>query len=1058
MKKRVLLDFFQKLIFQKKLVLCLLVIPLMVASAYAQTISVSGVIKDEGGLPLPGVAVTLKGTTAGTLTNENGQFKINAPANGVLQLKYLGFISQEVAVNKRTTINVTLKEDISRLDEVVVIGFGTQTKRDNTGAISSVSDKIIEERVPVNIFDVLQGAAAGIRVATDSGAPGDESSINIRGVSSISPEGGLPIYVVDGILVDNINGISPNDIKSIEILKDAASAAVYGARSANGVILITTKQGESGKPQVRFSYTNSYSNLAHKLPQANRLEREIFDQGTLPTRFGLYPVRNDSTAYGRNNDFDYQDLITQTGVRGQYDINISGGNENLRYFTGIQYLDNKGIILASEEQRATFRTNIDYKPSKKILFATRLTFGYTDANLINDGQVLSQTAQRPASQALYLPDGRPIFDNGGRKHPIEEARLRGNQRARYNGILGQIFEYNFNNALQLHLDGSATLNFNQNRTFISGFLNTSGVGSASESLGRTTRLQANAILRYTKTFNKDHTVTAQIASSLDNSLTRTVSVAGTNFVTESVNTLNAVALFNPGNTNSLGTTNGLLGFWTRVNYDYKKRYLFNAVLRRDASSRFGRENVWGNFPALSAAWRFSDEKFMGWSKKFLTDAKLRATWGKQGTENLGDFASRNLLVFGNYFYNGVSGVVTNPLLGNPNIRWEEQTQSDVGLDLIFFGGRLSMEASYYQRITKDLISDTARDLPGELGRPDNVFLNAGTIRNRGLEVQLSGFPIRNTSKKISLNTTLNFGYNKNVITDLPGEEVVLNNLYIVREGEEAGRFFGYRALGIYAYNESNAYSEDFRTRLIPQFQRDAQGNVTFGRDFQPILTGYTLPNGTPYTGVVRQLRTDGAIARAGDVIWENLPDANGVYNDNISIEDRQILGSGIPKLTLGLNNSFNYKQYGISVFVFGSFGNKIYNSLARSNAQFSSVNVTPFPYVISNIWKYPGQVTDVYQRNNALNNSRPGNSYFLEDGSFIRLQTVRLTYQLPQKYSKAIYTKNLTLFAFSNNLATWTSYSGFDPEVGQRNVLEPGNDTGRFPKRREFGFGLNATF
>ncbi|WP_304063862.1 SusC/RagA family TonB-linked outer membrane protein [Pedobacter glucosidilyticus] len=1056
MKKRVLLDFFQKLIFKRRLVLCLLVIPLMVASAYAQTISVSGVIKDEGGLPLPGVAVTIKGTTSGTMTNENGQFKLNAPGNGVLQLKYLGFLSQEVAVNNRTSINVTLKEDISRLDEVIVIGYGTAPKRDNAGAISSVSQKTIEERVPVNIFDALQGAAAGVRVAADSGAPGDEAQISIRGVSTISADGGRPLYVVDGVQVDNINGISPNDIKSIEILKDAASTSIYGARAANGVILITTKRGEEGKPRVQLNYIQSYSNLAHKLPQANRLEREGFEQSNLPTRFGLYPIFDDSTAYRRNNDWDYQDLITQTGVRRQVDFSVSGGQKGLTYYTGVQYLDDEGIILSSYNKRFNLRTNVDYNISPKATLATRITFGYQNINRVNDGRVLSQAAQRPASQALYLPDGTPIYDNGGRKNPIEEARLRKDLDGLYTGIIYQSFEYKLSKPLMFHLDGSASLNLDRNRNSVSGLLENTGIGTASESNETIRRLQANAYFSYNKTINNDHTITGTLGANLDESRLNSIRINGSGFITESIETLNALEDLSPAGTNTGATQNALLGFFARAGYNYKGRYILNATIRRDGSSRFGADNRWAYFPSTSFAWRISDEKFMSWSKKFLTDAKFRATWGITGNENIGNFASRNQYVFGEYFYNGVSGVVVSERLGNSGLRWEQQEQADVGLDLTLFGGRLAVSTSYYTKTTKDLLSN--QPLPREIGFPDNATINSGSIRNRGVEVEISGYPIRNTTKNFIWQSNVNLGFNRNDITDLPGDEYILNNIFLVREGEEAGRFFGYKALGVYAYDESNAYTPDYTTRLIPQFQRDADGNIFTDKNLRPVLTGYVLPDGTPYTGPVSQLSVDGTISKGGDVIWENLPDANGNYNNTISIEDRQVLGSGIPKLTVGFQNSLSYKKFTFSFFLFGSFGNQIYNELNRGNAQFSSTNVTPFPYIIRNLWKYPGQITDVYSRDRTANNSRPGNSYFLEDGSFIRLQTVRLSYQMPDKIAKRAFMKNLSLYAYSNNLATWTSYSGFDPEVNQRNVLEPGRDVGRYPRRREFGLGLNASF
>lgn len=1059
MKRKVRLHFFQKLIFRKKIVLVLLTFSMLVNAAIAQTITVSGKVKDETGTFLPGVTVAIKGTQGGTQTNANGFYEIKVPINSSLHFSYLGFTPQDVTINERKQIDITLKEDISKLDEVIVIGYGTQTKREIAGAISSIDAKTIEQRVPVSIFDVFQGAAAGVRVASDSGAPGGESSINIRGISSISADGGNPIYVVDGIIVDNINAISPNDIQSIEILKDAASAAIYGARSANGVVLITTKRGEDGKPSINFSYTNSYSMLAHKLPQANRLEREGYDQSALPTKFGLYPTRNDSTAYGRNNDFDYQDLITRTGVRSQYDLTMSGGNKNLKYYTGIQYLDNSGILLSSAEKRTTLRTNIDYQPNKKVSLATRLNFGYTNANFVNEGRLLSRVSQRPASFSLYLPDGTPIFNNGGQGHPVEEAKLRDDERGRYNGVLGQIFEYEISKDLRFHADGSASITFDNRRQFVSGFLNSSTIGTAGESVERISRLQSNFYFNFKKTIKKAHNFTAQLGTSYDGENRRILTVAGSSFVTEAVNTLNALSLLNPTGTGSTGSTSSLIGLFAKVGYNYKKKYILNALVRRDGSSKFGIDNRFGNFPAFSAAWRVTDEGFMKWSKSFLSDAKLRATWGIQGSEaSLSDFASRNLFVFGQYYYNGVSGVVTNPLLGNNNLKWEEQTQSDIGLDLQFFDGRLSFEGSYYQRITKDLISNTAFVLPSELGRTSNVFLNAGSIRNRGLEIQLSGYPIRNVSKGISLNTSLFFAYNKNKITDLPGAEIVKNNLYIVRQGEEAGRFFGYKALGIYAYDESNAYNDNYKIRLIPQFQKDLNGNVIIGNNLKPIFVGYTLPDGTAYTGIVKQLTISGSVAKGGDVIWDNLPDENGNLNSDISIEDRQILGSGLPKLQVSLNNTFSYKKFSISVYVYGSFGNKIYNSLASANAQFSSANATPIPYIIRNIWKYPGQITDVYSKNLALNNSRIGNSFYLEDGSFIRLQTVRFSYKLPEKIAKKIFTKDLTASAYSNNLATWTKYSGYDPEVGQRNVLEPGNDNGRFPRRREFGLSLNASF
>jgi outer membrane receptor protein involved in Fe transport len=426
---------------------------------------------------------------------------------------------------------------------------------------------------------------------------------------------------------------------------------------------------------------------------------------------------------------------------------------------------------------------------------------------------------------------------------------------------------------------------------------------------------------------------------------------------------------------------------------------------------------------------------MGWSKKFLTDAKFRVSWGITGQQEIGDFDALNQLVFGNYFYNGLSGVQTSSRLGNPNLKWEEQEQTDFGLDLNLFNGRISFTGDYYIKNTRDLLND--RQLPAEIGFTDNARVNLGSIQNKGIELEVSAYPFRKSS--FSWQTSVNWTRNRNKITDLPGGDYIYQNLWYVGEGKEPGQFFGYKHLGIYEYDESNAYTDDYKIRLIPQIKKDADGNVVLDKDLKPTVLGYTYPNGTPYAGTPNKIKNNGAVAKGGDVIWENLPAEDGTLNGEISIEDRQILGSGLPKWTIGFNNTFNY-------------------DLARNNAQLSSSNVTPFPNWINDSWKYPGQITEVYSRDRATDNMRTNGSYFLEDGSFIRLQSVRLGYQVPPKLSKKALMRNLNVYLYSNNLATWTAYSGFDPEVEQQRVLAPGRDTGKYPRRREIGFGLSSSF
>lgn len=1025
------------------------------ASLYAQTIKVSGSVTDDKGEGIPGASVQVKGTKTAAQTGSDGKYSITVPnAGSVLVFTYIGFGTKEEVVGARRSINPQLTPSLSDLDEVIVVGYGTQKKRDVTGAISSITAKAIEEKQPVSIFDAIQGAAPGVRVMSGSGAPGDESDITIRGMSTLSDNGVKPLYIVDGVPMKNIMSINPKDVLSIEILKDAASAAIYGSRSANGVILITTKQGEDGKPRINVDYLRSYSNLSRHIPQSNRLQRQMFDQRA---KIGLDPHPDDSTSYNKNADNDYQSLITQTAIRNQYDISMSGGTPKLNYFNSLQYLDEQGIILASFNKRATMRTNLKYTPSKKVVLSTQLSFSYQNKNNINEGKVIQQALQRGPQQTLYLPSGELLYDNGGRKNPIAEALLREDLTSTYRAVIFQGIDYSITNDLKFHADASADVQFNRNTTFNSKLLET-GAAAASSGVDETQipiRTQGNAVLTYKKTIAEDHNISALLGMNFEKNTLDEINIEGRKFVSENVHTLNAAGELSLSDIYSKAGGSALAGFFTRVGYDYKGRYLLNATLRRDGSSVFGAENRWGYFPAASVGWRFSDEGFMKWSKKILTDAKIRGSWGITGNQEIGNFDAVQQFIFGTYYYKGISGVRTDTRLGNSSLKWEETKQSNIGLDLTFFGGKLSFVGDYYVKKTKDLLYDAP--LPLEAGFPDKARINAGALQNKGIELMVSGYPIQ--TKNFTWQTSINWSRVRNKILSLPGGDYVDDN-WIVSEGKEAGNFFGYKYLGIYQYDQSNAYTDDYKTRLIPQFQRDGLGNVIVGKDMQAILTGYTYPDGTPYTGgTPKQLTTNGNISKGGDVIWQNQPDARGNLNGNIGNEDKIVTGYGQPRWSLGWNNSFSYKGFSLAVALYGNFGNSIYNENRRNTASFSNSNTTPEPYFILNMYKYPGQITDTYTGGDkAADNIRKTNDYYLEDGSFIRLQNVRLGYQLPSKLIERYHLANFNLYVYGNNLLTWTQYKGFDPEVQQKSVLKPGLDNGRYPRKREMGLGLGITF
>jgi TonB-linked SusC/RagA family outer membrane protein len=1035
----------------KKISLLLIMFFLFSNEGFSQT-TIKGKVTGPDGNGIEGATVNVKGTQTSVATNTTGDYSIKVPGpNSVLVFSFVGFTTKEEKVGTRTVISPTLITSASDLDQVVVIGYGTQKKRDVTGAISSITAKSIEEKQPVSIFDAIQGAAPGVRVMSTSGAPGEEAGITIRGLSTLSDEGVKPLYIVDGVPMDNINAINPNDIQSIEILKDAASAAIYGARSANGVILVTTKQGSSGKPQITLGYLRSYNTLSNRISQANRLEREMFDQRS---KLGLDPHRNDSTSFSKNTDNDYQALITQTAVRDQVDLGIMGGNKTLNYFSSLQYLDETGIVITSYNKRFSLRTNVEYNPSSKFKMSTRLNFSYQDKNNINEGNVIQQSLQRPPGMALFFPSGEYIYFNGGRRNPLAEAYLRNNISKIYKGVLYQGFDYKPFSDLTLHADASADIQLNRTTSFASKFLSSSNppISSGGDRTQIPTRLQGNLLVSYQKKFNGVHNLTAMAGMNVEKNRIDEANIEGKFFVTEAVQTLNAAGQYDLSDLYSQASASSLVGFYSRLGYDYKGKYLVNATIRRDGSSVFGATNRWGNFPSVSVGWRISDEKFMNLFKGALTDAKVRASWGTTGNQGIGDYDAAQQFVFGSYFYNGVSGVRTNSRMGNGTLKWEQTIQTDLGLDLTFLGGRISFTGDYYKKVTSDLLYDDP--LPYEIGF-SKARVNRGSIQNVGIELMLTAYPIR--TKDFSWQSSLNWATVKNTITSLPTDYI--DDIWSVEAGKEAGNFFGYKYMGIYQYDQSNAYSEDYSVRLTPQFQKDAQGNVVIEKNMEPVLLGYTTPDGKPYTGVVQQLTTNGVVSKGGDVIWQNLPDAKGVYNGDIGNEDRQFLGHGQPRWSIGWSNYFTYKQFSLSLNFYGNFGGSIYNQNRRNLASFSNSNTTPDSYFIQNMWKYPGQITDTYRGGDKkADNMRRGGSQYLENGSFVRLQSVRFGYKIPENVSKKVAMKVLNVYIYGNNLLTWTDYTGFDPEVAQNSVLKPGDDTGRYPRKREVGMGINITF
>lgn len=1003
-------------------------------AAWSQQV-ISGKVVDEANAGIPGVNVIVENTTTGTTTDAEGNFTLSvARENAVLVFSFIGYETQRIPVGSQTTINLQMAPDLETLQEVVVVGYGTQPKRDVTGAITSVSAKSIEERQPVDVFEAMQGLAPGVQINTDP-RPGGEPSIRIRGTSTL--EGGTqPLFVVDGVPVDNINVINPNDIQSVEILKDASSAAIYGSRSANGVIIITTKKGVQGKPRVDVRYNTMFSTLAHKIEQATADDRRLYERKQRG-RSTLLDLPADSLNPSRNADNDLQEILTRTAIRHQVDFSVSGANDKLNYYTSLGYLRDEGVIHNSWANLARARINIDYKASEKFTFGNRMNFSHEKKNFINEGRVLQQAINRPPTFQLYYPDGTYAPTLGGRRNPLAWATEQVNEFQTYGGTIYNYLTFQITDDLKITSDFNFRGEFEDHLEFSP--LIIEGTEGAYSNEFDTYWMQQN-YLNYDKEFG-DHKVNAVVGISTEKWVERDIQIEGENYVSESVVTTNAIADKFIDDINNTESRHSMVGMFGRIGYNYKGKYIVNGTVRRDGSSRFGTGNRWGYYPSGSIGWRFSDEPFMSWAENVLDDGKFRASYGETGNDRIGNYNHLELYEFGENYYNGVSGVVPSTTLGNPALGWETTKQLNIGADLSFFENRISFVADYYVKTTTDLLYQ--QDLAPELGYED-TYVNVGSIENRGFEFMINAYPLRH--REINWNVVYNMAFNKSkALQFFDGRPYIHDNRWLIEEGSELGSFYGYRSLGVYPYAESNAWTPDGQ-RLEPVF---IEGEFA---------DSYLL-NGEAYTGDPADIRhmsiPGGYVAAGGDMIWH---DANGDFV--IDDQDRVVLGNAQPDFTANLFNQIDYKGFSLSFNFYVQWGNEIYDYVRYDEGDFNGSNQTPDRLIIQAAWEKPGDITWVPRVPQArqAGNMREISSIYIENGSFIRLRNARLTYRLNPSVTERLKLKGLSFYVYGNNLLTWTNYFWFDPEIPLGSPLEMGIDEGRSPRARQVGLGLNLNF
>ena len=999
--------------------------------------TIAGTVSDEEtGEPLPGVNILAKGTTTGTITDLDGKYRLTVN-DGVTTLVFssIGYVTQEISINGQSTINLTMQQDIQSLSEVVVVGYGTQQKRDLTGSISSVKSEEIKD-IPVSQADaLLQGRAAGVQVVQNSGTPGAEIFVRVRGSGSLLGES-RPLYVIDGVPMNNISNtflnsggqrpsalgdINPNDIESMEVLKDASATAIYGARGSNGVVLITTKKGKTG--DARFNF-DAYTGIQSVWKTLDLLNGEQFVDLIDDARInrGQEPF-DELTVTGQNTD--YQDEIFRNAPISNYNLSVSGGSEKLSSFVSAGYFTQDGTIIGQSFKRINGRVNLDYQASKKIKLGTNTVISHTDIDKVSNDfsgySILGNALLRNPNLPVYNEDNtysvdpllsseNPVMLANEITHDAIQKRIISNLYAEWQIIENLQFRTTF---------GFDNLSLREQYFVPSFILGQAGVAEAEAVSYEELTWQNENTLNYQKNFG-EHSLSFLVGLSFlesqRTSLQAGGSAAGSNLIT-------TIAISNPFIPENYLSTWGLQSYFGRVNYEFADKYLLNASLRADGSSRFGENNRYGVFPSISVGWRISAEPFMQ-GLSWIDDLKLRASYGVTGNQDgLPDFPSLALYGTGQN-YDGLPGIAQTQIV-NPDLSWESTLQTNVGIDLSLVKGKINLNVDAYYKETKDLIF--TRNLPWTSGFSSIPRANLGDLENRGLEL---GLFTRNFTGAFTWTTNFNISFNRNVITFLPsngesGSDYIfdLPDAYgsegpysIYRVGEAVGSFYGYNFQGVYARDED-----------VPEAFFEA--------------------------GV-----------RGGDVIYEDVND-DGFYSRQ---DDRVIIGNALPLHTGGFTNTFGYKNFSLTVFMNWSYGNDIYNMTNAVLVAMSEENNQSIETL--NRWTTPGQVTDMPRAlygSSSVSGAAPTDvsSRYLEDGSFLRVKNVNLSYNIPNTLLERVSINSARVYVAAQNLLTFTNYSGMDPENQNQGNNEDGTSVPTLgvdyltqPQARTYTIGINLSF
>ena len=1013
------------------------------AGQSASNIMVAGRVTDESGLAVVGAVITPMDDQTGkkaAVTNTEGRFTLYGIKNGAeMSVSCLGYKS--VVFNASTkAVEIVLTEEVNQLDQAVVVGYGTIRKRDLTGSVVSLSPKEIENKIATDVYEAMQGQVAGVQIVTNSGTPGAGAEVKVRGISTFG-EGATPLYVVDGLPIDDPSTINPADIQSIEILKDAASAAIYGSRSANGVILITTKKGTPGRPRLQAKYQYSANVLANCIDLTTPEQFRYYDQ--VRKSLGETNLASDSDPYNRfrNSPYNIMDYLFRPSQKHQVDISASGGQSRTTYYAGLGFISEDGIVVNSGMKKATMNLSLTYEAAPKVKLTHKVFVSYMNKHgLYSESGVLYQLYGWVPYWNLFMADGSYMHNIENRNSPLTYAVEAKNLKQMVGTSLLNKAEITLAKNLTLTSTLSGGFNSNRNQTYKPTSL--LGTTASDKTTGTDYGYYSYSALNENYlnwSFKKGpHSLTALLGTSAHYWQTDYVKVTGLDYSTDEHYTLNFASDIKVSETTSTINAHSLVSAYSRLTYSLYERYLLAANLRADASSRFGKNKKWGTFPSVSAGWRFSEEPFMQWAFGVLTEGKIRASFGMTGNDAIGNYDARMIYSPGN-FYEGVSGIAPSRL-GNPELGWETTRQTDLGLELSFLNNRFSTTVDWYNKNTSDLLYQA--QLPKETGY-STITRNVGAMNNRGLEFTVNASLLRRTNWK--WDVTFNFSTNNAVIKKLAdgvpfftGSECIY-----VRENSRVGEFWGYAHDNIFKYDESNAFTPDWK-QLTPVFENGA-------------FTGRYLLDGEAYNGEVKQKKySDGTVFKGGDVNWL---EPEGSRDGVIDPDDRQKIGCAQPDWFGGASTTFTWKNLSLYVSMYWSLGGQIYylNRKARNSYQLSGT--APEPHVIYNMWTQPGDDAIYPRPVNSVEYNRLGPAdFWIEDASYVKLRNVKLTYKVPRTLVRKARLKDITAYVYGNNLLTWTAYTGFDPEFSGASALSFGIDYNRYPRKREFGFGLTVAF